>query len=274
MIHDEIKGEGDITLDDPEEVEYKLMYDRCEKNINNNNNDTLENKQILLDKLYELDRKNHQLFLKIMSINSWHSNIKNSYSVINDIFSGQSLTTYTCNECKKSNYKFERFDILTLHLPENMNLNIREYKIETLLENYISSEELKGENQYRCMFCSTKTDAIKSNIIYHLPSTMVLMIKKYQNYMGRIIKSNAKINYNHILDISPYIYDNNIGTNTYELYAIITHSGSTCGGHYYTYAKNPINNLWYLYDDSDVYYVDDDEPLECNGYVLFYRRKE
>jgi ubiquitin C-terminal hydrolase len=97
------------------------------------------------------------------------------------------------------------------------------------------------------------------------------MIKKYQKFNGSILKTNVKINYPHILDIKEYMSEY-VDTDTkYELYSVIRHSGGVDGGHYYTYSKNMINGLWFLHDDGDVFNVDESEPLNCNGYILFYR---
>ncbi|KAF8817763.1 putative Ubiquitin carboxyl-terminal hydrolase 64E, partial [Cardiosporidium cionae] len=50
----------------------------------------------------------------------------------------------------------------------------------------------------------------------------------------------------NILDYStqgPYVY---------ELYAILVHSGSAMGGHYFAYIKNLVNRQWYCFNDSVV----------------------
>lgn len=272
-IHEEVKGDGNINITMPEEIEYKILLDTYENELSKNKDNSIDEKQVILHKIHDLDVNNHQLFLKIKSIIAWEHNIKKAYSIINDIFSGQTLTTNICEECKYSNYKFERFDILTLHLPEKVDISKTEYKLEELLDGYMSSEELTGNNKYNCNYCCTKTNANKSIIIYQQSTVLVLMIKKFQEYNGSLIKNNIKINYNHELDMTPYMHEYSIGNKLYELYATIRHSGGMRGGHYYTYAKNPINNLWFLYNDGTVYHVDDDEPLNCNGYVLFYRQK-
>ena len=88
------------------------------------------------------------------------------------------------------------------------------------------------------------------------------------------MKSNAKVEYNAHLDMTPYIskYMDLNDNNNYELYASIRHDGGYGSGHYIAYTKNPINGKWFLYNDEDVYYVDDDEVLESNSYILFYQK--
>jgi ubiquitin carboxyl-terminal hydrolase 47 len=38
----------------------------------------------------------------------------------------------------------------------------------------------------------------------------------------------------------------------YELYAVLIHSGSALGGHYYAYIKNMSENKWFNFNDSTV----------------------
>jgi ubiquitin carboxyl-terminal hydrolase 47 len=42
------------------------------------------------------------------------------------------------------------------------------------------------------------------------------------------------------------------GDLVYELYAVLVHSGSAIGGHYYAYIKSFEDGKWYNYNDSNV----------------------
>jgi len=42
------------------------------------------------------------------------------------------------------------------------------------------------------------------------------------------------------------------GNFVYELYAIMIHSGSAFGGHYYAYIKDIETGVWYNFNDSSV----------------------
>ena len=42
------------------------------------------------------------------------------------------------------------------------------------------------------------------------------------------------------------------GDLVYELYAVLVHSGSAIGGHYYAYNKSFEDGKWYNYNDSNV----------------------
>jgi ubiquitin carboxyl-terminal hydrolase 8 len=226
-------------------------------------------------KMYDMYKANHNEYLEVMSIRAWSNILKTSqYSIINDIFSGMTMSTITCNVCKIPNHRFERYDIMTLNLPEVLDINVQGYTIQELLTNYFKNEEMTNTNKYNCNVCNIKNDATKEQTIYQLPNVLVFMIKKYQKFNERIIKTNTKIAYEHQLDMTPYVIGNNKNTKVYELYASIRHSGGINGGHYYAYIKNPLNSMWYLHDDDDVYNVDDSEVLKSNGYILFYRQIE
>ena len=236
-----------------------------------------ENKSVIQSVINELDtlyKENKDEYFSVRMIMVWKDILSASYSIINDIFSGTFLITTICNTCKKEQHRFERFDIFMLHLPEEVEADKQKYTITDLMKSYVTPETMTGKNTCFCDYCSEKTESVRQHLIYQQPNTLIVMIKKYQKFQGHIIKSNIKIEYDHELDITPYMYSGSKGYKKYELYAVIRHSGGYSGGHYYSYTKNPINDLWYLFDDGDVYNVDPSEALNSNGYVLAYRIKQ
>ena len=60
----------------------------------------------------------------------------------------------------------------------------------------------------------------------------------------------------------------------YDLYAVTNHFGSLYGGHYTAYAKNPIHNEWFEFDDSRVSPVKESDVVSKAGFVLFYKRRD
>ena len=226
----------------------------------------------IMDKIDKLYIDDPHTFLKVQSISIWSQLLKSAYSVINDIFSGMHLTSFKCIECKKTSHSFERVDLMSLHLPEIIDPEKESYTINELLTHYTMTELMTNTNKRFCNYCGINSDSEKKHSIYQSPNILIIMIKKYQKFENIYFKSNIKIKYDHLLDIKEFVSEHSNNTNTkYELYSVIRHSGGLNGGHYYTYSKNPINDLWYLYDDDSVYNVDDSEPLQCNGYILFYR---
>jgi ubiquitin C-terminal hydrolase len=259
----------------------------------------------ILSRINKLYTNNKDEYIEVRAIVAWIDIIKSSYSIINDIFSGMTMTEIVCDECKLSNHIFERFDIMTISLPvldislieprksthlgqlttisdtgnhpiPLMPIPILEtsnsYTLEDLLKTNFEDEVMKNETKYQCGYCEIKKSAIKHHIVYQLPNILVIMFKKYQRIDGEIKKAYTRVNYGHKLDMTPYVSENNKKQKIYELYAVIRHAGGYGGGHYYSYIKNSLNNLWYLCDDGDIYNVEEDEPLRANGYVLFYKQ--
>ena len=75
-----------------------------------------------------------------------------------------------------------------------------------------------------------------------------------------------------MLNISNYI-ETNIGPQQYELIGVITHLGlSGPNGRFVAFAKNPIDNIWYEYNDEIVNQANIFN-IHNTGipYILFYR---
>lgn len=275
-IHEMTKCKGNFEKTNyVDEMNVKSQLDDLDKELNTLIEMKERNKtqiQSLMSKIKEIYTTQTKLFLEIQAYKTWNEILKSSYSVINDIFSGLTMCITECTTCNTQYTKFDRFDILTLHLPEMVDINKSSYTIEDLLTMYCSLES-DNSGTYFCTYCLEKRNVTRKRIIYHHQNTFVILIKKYQKYNNNIFKSSMKINYNHTLDITPYVSEYSTDSKQYELYSVIRHSGGYGSGHYYTYSKNPINDIWYLFDDGNVYQVKDTEPLDCNGYVLFYRQK-
>lgn len=72
------------------------------------------------------------------------------------------------------------------------------------------------------------------------------------------------------------------GDFVYELYAVLVHSGSAMGGHYYCYIKSHEDGKWYNFNDTDVKEISEDEIAKVYGdklgsgggtaYMLKYRQ--
>ena len=159
----------------------------------------------------------------------------------------------------------------------------KEYTLQELISGYTGNDQLTGDNQFSCSYCMKKTDATKNIHLYAMPDKLVMMLKKYQKVpdddrfpirqRNTIAKTSTRVNYPVEIDMVPYMYEHATeGECRYRLYAVVRHSGGLEGGHYYTYARNAINNKWYMFDDGNVFYVEEEEVLRANGYILFYER--
>jgi ubiquitin C-terminal hydrolase len=275
-IHESTKAKGVLTVKFDQdtiilESKLKVLESARDNAYNQHDKDSVKMFTNQIDDLYNA---NPAGFLKIRFVLAWANFLKSSdyYSVINDIFSGMNMITTTCTTCKKETHCFALEDLLMISFPEPIE---EKYTLIELLRHYTASEIMTDECKRLCSYCGIKTNVVRKYTFYHQPNVLVIMIKKYQRIHDDSCKINIKVEYDHILDIKEFMSEHAEGNTKYELYSVVRHSGSYYGGgHYYTYSKNMINDLWYLYDDGDVYNVDDDEPLRCNGLILFYRQTE
>ena len=84
------------------------------------------------------------------------------------------------------------------------------------------------------------------------------------------------------LDLSKHVIGKEAGKAgidlTYDLYAVSNHYGNMGFGHYTAYAKNPMTETWYEFDDSRVATLNSSMVKEtvCTNaaYNLFYRRRD
>ncbi len=283
-IHEETKS--DLVLDytlspfvialEQEMIQLKKEEDEQRKEImtfNKNNTDkitsTKELNRIMM-RINEIIRSNTNDYLFIGYLKALRTIYAKSYSAINDIFSSLILQTITCKVCDNSRYNFERYDLLTLHFPDNYkNPTIH---LTKLLENYFSVDVLDGDDKSTCPTCNQKQTSDKSLSIYQPPEKLVVLIKKVYYKDNFMMRHNTIVQYEHTLDINPYLSTNVDRVPNYELYASIRHSGGATSGHYIAYTKNPINKKWFICDDGSVYGVDDNEVLKSNSYVLFYSK--
>lgn len=60
----------------------------------------------------------------------------------------------------------------------------------------------------------------------------------------------------------------------YELYGVVSHSGSIRGGHYVSYIARTIKSRkqWFYISDAHVSEVQENDVLRAEAYMLFYLR--
>ena len=77
------------------------------------------------------------------------------------------------------------------------------------------------------------------------------------------------------LDLGPYILHkpDDGESYIYDCFGISNHFGGCGGGHYTAYAMNPIENVWYSFDDSSCQKTNPSRVITSAAYNLFYRRR-
>ena len=107
---------------------------------------------------------------------------------------------------------------------------------------------------------------------------LIIHLKRFKSkHSFRHRKNTTKVDFPIVgLDLKQFLPLERMQTEgaIYDLFAISNHSGGLDGGHYYCYAKNPLNNFWYCFNDSSVRRLSLESLCISGAYMLFYERRE
>ncbi|KRX98228.1 Ubiquitin carboxyl-terminal hydrolase 20, partial [Trichinella pseudospiralis] len=230
-------------------------------------------------------------------------------SIINDTFSGQLVTSVTCLRCKSVSHNKEIFQDISLSVPsleqlvlmQNASINDNEYvslssianqswlswltlrfkeyisrmdlTLSDCLKLFFSPEDLRGDDMYRCDRCKSLQPGIKMCRLLKTPQILCIHIKRFRHEGSSSFKLNNRISFPlEGLDLGPFVQGRSSDLHTYNLIAVISHSGNADGGHYVSYCINHSNYRWYLFDDETVTAVDPCTVENVEAYVLFYEK--
>lgn len=137
-------------------------------------------------------------------------------------------------------------------------------------------------------------DAVKSVRVLEGPDHLLCTLKRFKYDNNRKSKIFTDLDYRLSIElpVATAAAEEEGRTETYELYAIVVHSGySSDGGHYYTYAREPRRRPveaeaeaeeqpWFIFNDSKVSFSSFESfkamtslfPRDA-AYQLFYRRR-
>ncbi|CAO3633604.1 unnamed protein product [Cunninghamella echinulata] len=198
---------------------------------------------------------------------------KESTAFIYQIFGGKLRSQLRCHSCHAKSDTFDNFLDLSVDLNHGNS-------VKDALENFIKVDMIGGndpDSKYKCESCKQKVNAGKQMTIHQLPSTLCIHLKRFTfdlnfGYMRKVTKF---IHYTETLNMDSYTSKGvDHQYTTYQLYAVLVHSGYGCdSGHYYAYVKAP-NGKWYCMDDDDVSPVSLKEVLSQQAYMLFYNTTE
>lgn len=202
-------------------------------------------------------------------------------NLLRSIYEGVVVDYVICQECLTKREKKELFLDLSLNVQGCATLK------ETM-QRYVMEELLSGNDQYNCEKCAKKVDAKKGYRFQKLPAVLTLQLARFTfdyNTMGRV-KDNREVLFESSMDLSHLMEDaKNSPTNSqnkYELFAVLMHSGTASGGHYFAYIKS-FDGRWLEFNDANVFPLED--PVKAmqlayggssargtSAYMLLYKR--
>ena len=203
--------------------------------------------------------------MALEAMKTWKQHFKSSYSKIIELFYGQLVSTIECNDNSNISRTYDPICFFSIEIP----LNINDPNIYDCFDLFTGSEEMTGDNRWKCDKTDELKDATKTIKIWSSPKILIVCFKRFHN----MIKINKLINFPlENLDLRKYCIGYNRKSAIYDLYGVSNHSGGTMGGHYYAYCKNQ-NGNWYRYNDSSVEKIDISNIVTPEAYCLFYKKK-
>jgi len=171
-----------------------------------------------------------------------------------------------CLQCNNITYSVESFLDLSLDLSD------KALSIEEAIANFTKIETLDVDVGYKCDKCNKAVKAQKQLTIRQAPNVLSIQLKRFDLKFGGL-KINKTVIFRETLELNRVMSKGlEQEDNTYDLYALIVHYGTTVySGHYTSFVK--IDGVWWLFDDKEIHIVDASIVLRQNAYLLYYKKR-
>lgn len=176
------------------------------------------------------------------------------------------------------------------------------------LNTYFTEELLEADEAWLCPTCERRQQVLSKLTLWTTPDILVIHLKRFKQVNSERSKLGCPVDFpitnldlsrftsvrgespdlsrqekENMFTWSPWkssqrsplrnVDPRNPSNLVYDLYAVCNHHGTMQAGHYTAFCKNPVNGLWYHYDDSTVTTVTDESHIVTeDAYILFYQR--
>ncbi|XP_026148938.1 ubiquitin carboxyl-terminal hydrolase 2a isoform X1 [Mastacembelus armatus] len=196
----------------------------------------------------------------------WSKYLEREDSKIVDLFVGQLKSSLTCSYCGFCSTVFDPFWDLSLPISKK---GYGEVSLMDCMRLFTKEDILDGDEKPTCYRCKARRRCTKKFTIQKFPKILVLHLKRFSE-ARRTSKLSTFVNFPmKDLDLREFASENSINA-VYNLYAVSNHSGTTMGGHYTAYCRNPNSGEWYTFNDSRVTPMSSSQVRSSDAYVLFY----
>ncbi|KAK4468417.1 hypothetical protein MN116_007625 [Schistosoma mekongi] len=179
-------------------------------------------------------------------------------NVIRRIFGGIIRSEVTCHSCLKVSARDEQWFNLSMDITCARSL-------QQCLCNYIRSEELSGQNAYKCENCRQLRPAMRKCTIYRAPPILIIQLNRFSRHQ----KLDMRVDFPSSFNLRPFMTHSKGPPVLYKLYAIVNHEGYSCrSGHYVSFTLR--HGQWLSLNDSFVSTTNPDHVLRQSPYLLFY----
>lgn len=187
------------------------------------------------------------------------------------LFEGKILNSIQCIDYDYTSKKEEIFSDLQLNVKGCRNM------YESL--NKFTEEEILDKENMFLVEGHGKEKAKKMLKFLSLPPVLIFQLKRfeYNPKKDEMDKLNDYFEFEPILNMSPYLPENQKKDAQYALISIVVHRGNVHGGHYYSFIRCSIDNDdWYCFNDEIVRKADLYEVFSINygGTFTLFRHRE
>nr|XP_017229766.1 PREDICTED: ubiquitin carboxyl-terminal hydrolase 26 isoform X2 [Daucus carota subsp. sativus] len=179
------------------------------------------------------------------------STVARARTVVQDLFRGGVSHVTKCSQCgneSAASSKIEDF--------YELELNVKGLKsLDESLNDYLSVEELREDNQYYCESCAARVDASRSIKLRSLPTVLNFQLKRciFLPNTTKKKKITSVFGFPRELDMSDRLTGHSQGKWLYDLSAVLIHKGSAVNsGHYVAHIKDENTEQWWEFDDEQV----------------------
>ncbi|XP_020226068.1 ubiquitin carboxyl-terminal hydrolase 26 isoform X2 [Cajanus cajan] len=180
-----------------------------------------------------------------------HSKVLKTRTIVQDLFRGSVSHVTTCSRCgrdSEASSKMEDF--------YELELNVKGLKsLDESLDEYLTVEELNGDNQYFCESCKTRVDATRSIKLCTLPKVLNFQLKRYVFLPKTTTKKKitSAFSFPAELDMRYRMSELSQFDLVYDLSAVLIHKGTGANsGHYIAHIKDVNTGQWWEFDDEHV----------------------
>lgn len=245
--------------------------------------DYVRNKIEIMEQLKEVETEELKQKLEILVATNFDKEVylngidkkteflKKNHSIVSELFLGMFMNEIQCSNCSFKSITYEPFNVLQLEICDS-NMKLFD-SLEQCINNFLKVEDV----EYKCDRCSFTGNCKKKLTIFNIPEKLIIHFKRFKYISGRSVKLNNLVQFpkdnvyfHEISDVNK----NGVNKLPYELYGVVHHMGGTDGGHYIATTRNPLNGVWYKFDDSNVTEINDDSfIISRSSYILFYQKK-
>ena len=195
----------------------------------------------------------------------WYKHFIKDWSPIVPLFYGEIKKSIKCHGCQNISATYEAFNTLKVDLKDNSTL-------EQLITWTLRDEEIDA---YQCDKCNSSNPATISHTIVRSPPYLSITINRFSAGFDQP-KDLRLFTLEEETELIMSSTDNK-----YSLISVVSHHGSSHGGHYVVHIKHlpsaeanegPKPDQWYLYDDERAHYLSGPH-ISPSTYMMFFRLK-